>query len=87
MSRYIKSEKARALAYSWHGGQFSPLYAFASSGLVEDHNELLRDIERCQMLAGTTRDCRDLRGLYRFTQSCLARVPGKYPFVAPWGIV
>ena len=26
----------RETAYSWHGGMWSPLYAFASSGIAED---------------------------------------------------
>ena len=38
-------EEARSLAYQWHGGQWSPLYAFASSGLVKEpialHNEIV----------------------------------------------
>lgn len=27
----ISLDKARQIAYSWHGGQWSPLYSFASS--------------------------------------------------------
>ena len=85
MAKFIQSSKARELAYSWHGGQNSDLYAFASSGLIADLNSLIREIDSCAQLAGTKSDCRALVGLRRFVQSSLiARIPGKYPFAAPW---
>ena len=37
----IQSRTARALMYSWHGGQVCPLYAAASSGLVASWDALL----------------------------------------------
>jgi len=37
-------ERLRDIAYDWHGGQWSPLYAFASSGIVEDIDSLVLDI-------------------------------------------
>lgn len=40
----------RTTAYNWHGGQWSPLYAFASSGIVEDLNALLSEIKQCSTL-------------------------------------
>ncbi|MDN7537059.1 hypothetical protein [Burkholderia cenocepacia] len=30
----IRNQTARDLLYAWHGGQFTPFYAAASSGLV-----------------------------------------------------
>ena len=41
----IQSRTARALMYSWHGGQECPLYAAASSGLVADWDALLAECE------------------------------------------
>lgn len=41
----IQNKTARELMYSWHGGQSSALYAAASSGLVQDWGELLKDCE------------------------------------------
>jgi hypothetical protein len=40
-----QAEAMREVAYDWHGGQWSPLYAFASSGIVEDGEDLVREIE------------------------------------------
>lgn len=83
--RTISANRARELAYAWHGGQWSELYAFASSGLVENKTALLKDIERCAMLAGTKRDCRDVTSLHRFVQFRLAESGiAKYPLAAPW---
>ena len=41
----MNESDARDLAYSWHGGMWSPLYAFASSGIVEDRDALLAEIQ------------------------------------------
>jgi hypothetical protein len=41
----IQSKTARQLMYGWHGGQTSPLYAAASSGLVSDWDALLHECE------------------------------------------
>lgn len=85
MARIIHSSKARQLGYSWHGGQWSALYAFASSGLIEDLQALLREIAACEVLAGTKRDLRDLNALRRYvSSSIIARIPGRYPYAAPW---
>ena len=42
-----RAAKARETAYSWHGGQESALYAFASSGICENKEGLLREVRRC----------------------------------------
>ena len=39
--------EARQTAYDWHSGQWSPLYAFASSGIIESKGALLGEIEDC----------------------------------------
>lgn len=39
----IQAKTACGLMYDWHGGQTSPLYAAASSGLVADWDALLYD--------------------------------------------
>ncbi len=36
----IRHTTARRIMYDWHAGQWSPLYAAASSGLVESFVEL-----------------------------------------------
>jgi hypothetical protein len=84
---HISAEKARQLAYSWHGGQWSALYAFASSGIIECHLALLGELRTCEALAQgpgyTITDRRNLRALYRFARDCLAKIPGDR-FAAPW---
>jgi hypothetical protein len=42
----IYAKTARQLLYSWHGGQWSPFYAAASSGLVADWITLLEECGR-----------------------------------------
>lgn len=83
--KFIHSTKAREIAYSWHGGQDSPLYAFASSGLIADLVDLDKEIASCEQLAGTHKDCLSLASLRRYIKSPLIRaMPGRYPFAAPW---
>jgi hypothetical protein len=58
--------KMRAQFYAWHGGQESPLYAAASSGLVGDtlalQTELQVSAQWCRAAqAGYTRDAAYLR--------------------------
>jgi len=85
MAKFIHSSKAREIAYSWHGGQWSALYAFASSGLIEDLNVLIREVRNCEQLAGTKSDCRNLNALKRYLSSTIIRrIPGRYPYAAPW---
>lgn len=45
----IKKETAIKTSSAWHGGQWSPLYQFASSGifLPEQSKQYLNDIQRC----------------------------------------
>lgn len=44
LERFKLSDKvAREMLYDWHGGQSSPFYAAASSGLVESFDELARE--------------------------------------------
>lgn len=84
MSRFIKPESARAIAYAWHGGMSCPMYAFASSGIVAHHGALLSAIRIDRdMLAKTKTQKRELHALYRFAQSCLALQPSG-ALHAPW---
>lgn len=39
--------KMRRTFYEWHGGQSSPLYAAASSGIVENIGMLQSELELC----------------------------------------
>lgn len=41
----IQNKTARKLMYDWHNGQFSALYKAASSGLIEDINNLEYEIK------------------------------------------
>lgn len=41
----ISEEEARKIASHWHEGQWSGLYAFASSGTIQDR--LTTEIEAC----------------------------------------
>lgn len=90
MAVYVKAEKARDIAYSWHGGQWTPLYAFASSGLVMDRTALLNEVRDCEYLAQrsqgyTEADLRDLRKLRHFILHDLTEAPATlYPYRAPW---
>lgn len=86
MARFIQPEKAREIAYSWHGGQWSPLYAFASSGLIENLQALIAEVRECEPLAKTKRDADNIRALLRFLQSSnIRKTPStKYPYAAPW---
>lgn len=85
----IRAERARELAYLWHGGQDSPLYAFASSGLVADPIALAREIRDC-MIGGVYLSKHDSRNLERLDKFVAERVrltePGaKWPhYAAPW---
>lgn len=40
----------RKVFYSWHGGQWSHLYAAASSGLVDDVDALASELRQCAEL-------------------------------------
>lgn len=39
--------QARKVACAWHGGQSSPLYAFCSSGAIEDQDALQDELAQC----------------------------------------
>ena len=88
MSRHITPSRARAIAYQWHASMLDPIYAFASSGIVVDHNALLasmRDNLRWLESRGkkSTRDWRDLNACYRFARDCLSKEPDGALY-APW---
>ena len=83
--KVIDSRKARNIAYQWHGGQWSALYAFASSGLIEDLQALCREIDACAVVASTKTAVREVKSLRRFVgSSVIAKIPGRYPYAAPW---
>jgi hypothetical protein len=47
----IKQKTARAMLYDWHGGQRSATYAAASSGLIINFEELLREVNQISFTA------------------------------------
>jgi hypothetical protein len=78
----IRTRTARELLYAWHGGQSSPFYAAASSGLVANWLALLAECERIDMP--------DRDKLREFLKSWLYRAPrvtvaGVEYSVLPWG--
>lgn len=86
MPRLISHEKARRIAYDWHGGQDSPLYALASSGLVRDPIAVFREIDHCRS-CGTKHLVRELNQLERYLEYNLHLTePGaQWPYYcAPW---
>lgn len=86
----IRNTKARTLAYEWHGGQDSPLYAFASSGLVKDVEALLQEIQHNLHWAQQqqmTVYARELQQLEAYIRSCVRPTPpgARWPYhYAPW---
>ena len=57
----IRNATARQLLYAWHGGQWSPTYAAASSGLVADWPDLIEEVAKCYAHPTVTaRERRDL---------------------------
>ena len=64
----ITKEKARQIASNWHGGQWSGLYQFASSGIYvsENHDRYIREVERDLNLAKLKKDKEDLRKLKNY---------------------
>ena len=54
----------RELASHWHSGQWSALYAYSSSGTIEDIDRLLREIYECIDMCEDKQD--DTGSLYAF---------------------
>ena len=82
--RVIHSNKARQIAYAWHSGQWSPLYAFASSGIVSDLSALLVEINKCLQVASTASATRELNSLARFCKSPMVKFCEDGAYRAPW---
>src|ERR1043165_1507823 len=66
--------KMRREFYAWHGGQNSPLYAAASSGLVDDVAALQREIRACAESLWND------RGNFRFFGISQRQAGGSAPF-------
>lgn len=83
----MTDQEARELAYQWHGGQWTPLYAFASSGLVRDRDSLMQEVKVC----AATASAEDRYKLYRLNIYIEYNVrktteEEAWPhYVAPWG--
>lgn len=83
----IRAKTARKIFYDWHGGQWSSLYAAASSGLVEDTEKLLADCR--EITDGETREKLTAwinqqikKGRYRTKSSILN--PDQCYLMLPW---
>ena len=59
----IRASTARKLFYSWHGGQWSPLYAAASSGLVENWEALKHEVRECYVTSTSRKEQAELARL------------------------
>lgn len=75
----ITNEEARQLMYDWHGGQATMLYQAASSGLVSDWLELIREMSSIQRP-----DYTDLKVYLVDTKLKPVRVDGARYLALPW---
>lgn len=50
MKTILSKDRAKEICSNWHGGQWSSLYQFASSGvyLVENHLKYLKETQECR---------------------------------------
>ena len=65
----IRPSTAKKLAYDWHGGQWSALYSYASTGkyFPEDHNKYIKEISKDLDHKGYTKtQYNELKKLYDF---------------------
>lgn len=76
-----RSAKARETLYNWHGGQGSPFYALASSGICEDHYQLMKELAGC--IPQDDEEAQELSDLKEFLENDLAMDAGEDWF-APW---
>lgn len=82
----MTDEQARNLAYGWHGGMLSPLYAFASSGLVKSVPQLRNEIRDCTAFC-SPKDRRELESLLVYIDANVQKTPegAFWPWhFAPW---
>lgn len=63
--------QARTIASSWHGGQWSPLYSFASTGVIH-HNisKYLKEIDTCLNGDITDSQRNELEDLKEYFEGC-----------------
>jgi hypothetical protein len=76
------ADAVRQVAYAWHGGQGSALYAFASSGLCVEKAELFLEMEDCFALADEG-EKEEIIKLMRFAD-CMPFDMRVDAWVAPW---
>ncbi len=79
----IRDLTARKIASNWHDGQFSPLYAFMSTGAIM--SELHVDVSHLWYEIaqnGTKKDQKDLLNLYHYVKGHGTRGP-----VANWHLL
>lgn len=75
-----RAASVRQTAYEWHSGQGSPLYAFASSGICENKEDLLLEISGCLL---ENHDDEELEELKEFVEGELVQdIDGNW--LAPW---
>lgn len=87
----IQSKTARNLMYAWHGGQFSPFYAAASSGLVESFDAIRKEINSCILLCANQPEAiEELNNLMQWVNKQEAKSKTQYKignewyFILPW---
>ena len=61
----VTYKRAQRVAFGWHSGKWSPLYAFASTGTLLPG--LLAEVHECMAISGlTVLDREDLDALERY---------------------
>lgn len=86
----MSNAKIRQIAYNWHDGQWSPLYAFASSGKVKNLDDLRAEIAHTihvcttagqpEMLAESLQELSELQAF----AEALVKQEGEYEVVVEW---
>ena len=56
--------RAREIASEWHSGQWSSLYAFSSSGTIDDG--LMAEVESCLAACSDPAECERLEALLAY---------------------
>ena len=85
----IKNNTARKIMYSWHGGQFSPFYAAASSGLVENWQDIKKEINSCLLICNNTKDKTELNKLMQYIEKkeenkTQYKIGNTWYYILPW---
>lgn len=62
----VDEARARKIASDYHNGQWSAMYAFASSGVIKDYEQLIADVVDANASGEEEGDNEELRFLYDY---------------------